>query len=104
MDVCHGIGIQDLQSGWSLGVPAQGIEIMKDRHLVAVFIKDGVIESLRSDPPDITAVELRLANFSRVIIPDRETDQRDEDLHSYLLFNDKSKETGNSSVGPCHIR
>ncbi len=93
VDVGHGIGIQVLQAGWSLGVPARGVEIMKDRHLVAVAIKDGVIDSLRSDPPDSTAVELRLADFSRAVASIRKNKLQDEDLHSYLLFNDKSKET-----------
>jgi hypothetical protein len=92
VDIGHGIGIQVLQAGWSIGVPSRGVEIMKDRHLIAISIKDGVIESLRGDPPDSTGVELRLADFSHAMVPDRETCQRDTKLHSYLLCKDKSKE------------
>lgn len=92
VDIGHGIGIQVLQAGWSHGVPSRGVEIMKDRHLIAVSIKDGVVESLRSDPPDSTGVELKLADFSHAMVPDRDTLQRDEELHSFLLFSDKSKE------------
>jgi hypothetical protein len=90
VDIGHGIGIQVLQAGWCHGVPSRGVEIMKDRHLVAVSIQDGVIESLRSDPPDSMAVELRHADFSLAMVPDRERSQRDTELHSYLLFKDKS--------------
>mmetsp|Transcript_21590 Transcript_21590/g.46973 ORF Transcript_21590/g.46973 Transcript_21590/m.46973 type:complete len:761 (-) Transcript_21590:168-2450(-) len=92
VDIGHGIGIQVLQSGWALGIPARGVEIMKDRHLIADAIKEGVLESLRNDPPDGTMAELELADFSCAVIPDKETNNRDEKLRSFLLFEDKPNE------------
>ena len=85
VDIGHGIGIQVLQAGWTLGVPSRGVEIMKDRHLVAEALREGVLEGVRDNPPDSTLVELTLADFSRAIV----SEDRDEKLRSFLLFNDK---------------
>ena len=86
VDIGHGIGIQVLQAGWANSVPARGVEIMKERHLVAESIREGVIESLRNDPPDNTLVELECEDFSKAIVGE----DRDEKLRSFLLFKDKS--------------
>lgn len=97
VDIGHGFGIQVLQAGWSLGVPSRGIELMADRHNIAAQIRDGVIDRYRDDPPDGTAVELKLADFTRAMIPDTvETDESEDDttnqLRSFLLFEDKNWE------------
>eukprot|EP00956_Cyclotella_meneghiniana_P011026 scaffold15443_cov50-Cyclotella_meneghiniana.AAC.5 len=90
VDIGHGFGIQVLQAGWSLGVPSRGIELMADRHNIALQIRDGVIDRYRDDPPDSTMVELKLADFTRAMIPDVETYASDANLRSFLLFKDKT--------------
>lgn len=93
LDVGHGLGIQVLQAGWGyLGVPARGVEIMRDRHIIAENILEWVLGNLRNDPPDRRLVELELADFSCAIVPDKKTNKRDEKLRELLLFTDKSKE------------
>jgi len=92
VDIGHGIGIQVLQAGWAHGVRARGVEIMKDRHVIAQAVEAGVLESLRTNPPDATKVQLRLADFSRAIIRDKKTYKRDEELRQFLLFHDESDE------------
>ncbi|KAL7530782.1 hypothetical protein ACHAXR_003673 [Thalassiosira sp. AJA248-18] len=91
VDIGHGIGIQVLQAGWSLGVPARGVEIMKNRHLIATAIQEGVLEILRNDPPDSTMVDLKLADFSWAIVPNKKSGRRDEELRRFLLMQDKSE-------------
>jgi hypothetical protein len=86
VDIGHGLGIQVLQAGWSLGVQARGVEIMEDRHRASELIRQGVLESLRDDPPDDGAVELRWRNFRYAV----ETATRDEELRTYLLLKDRS--------------
>jgi len=92
IDIGHGMGIQVLQAGWSLGVPARGVEIMKDRHLIAQAIEREVLDNLGPDYPDATLVQLKHADFSRAILPDKKTNERDEELRKFLLFQDKSQE------------
>ena len=89
LDIGHGIGIQVLQAGLSHGVPARGVEIMKGRHLVAEALLWGVIDNLRDDPPDSSLVELLGKDFTGAIVPNAETNLRDEQLREFLLFTDK---------------
>lgn len=65
---------------------------MELRHLCAEFIRDGVLESLRRDPPDNSLVELRFEDFSRAFVPNKETGMHNEELRRFLLFRDKSEE------------
>jgi len=83
LDIGHGIGIQVIQAGWSQSVPSRGVEIVKDRHLIAEGIYKGVLDRLRSHPPDSTLAELRLNDFVPAIT------EGDEELNSFLLFKDK---------------
>jgi hypothetical protein len=87
VDIGHGMGIQVLQAGWSHGVPARGVEIMKGRHHVAEQLVEGMIrDQLKDDPPDSTAVVLKNVDFSHAIVREEETGCRDEALRSFLLF------------------
>ena len=87
------MGIQVLQAGWGpMGVPSQGVEIMTDRHLIAKSIREGVLEECRNDPPDSSLVNLKLADFSRAVVPDQETHLRDEQLRRSILFCDMPEE------------
>ena len=92
LDIGHGIGIQVLQAGLSHGVPARGVEIMKGRHLVAEALLWGVIDNLRDHPPDSSLVELLGKDFTGAIVPNADTNLRDEELREFLLFTDKSIE------------
>ena len=93
VDIGHGMGIQVLQAGWGpMGVPSQGVEIMTDRHLIAKSIREGVLEECRNDPPDSSLVNLKLADFSRAVVPDQETHLRDEQLRRSILFCDMPEE------------
>ena len=89
VDIGHGIGIQVLQAGWSHGVPARGVEIMKGRHLVAEELLRGALDDLRSDPPNWDAVRLINADFSRAVAPDA-SGRIDDGLRRFLLFEDGS--------------
>ena len=93
VDIGSGLGIQNLQAGWSLGIPSRGVEIMKPRHYVAQALREGVLESLRRDPPDDTLVDLYLGDFSCALTKDEHTGERDEQLRTWLLFEDKPTET-----------
>ena len=91
VDIGHGMGIQVLQAGWSHGVRARGVELMKGRHHVAVQLMEGMIRDLlKDDPPDSTAVVLKNDDFSHAFVPDAETRCRDEALRSFLLFAEPS--------------
>jgi len=83
LDIGHGIGIQVIQAGWSQSVPSRGVEIVKDRHLIAEGIYKGVLDRLRSHPPDSTLAELRLNDFVPAIT------EGDKKLLDFLLFKDK---------------
>jgi hypothetical protein len=89
VDIGHGMGIQVLQAGWSHGVPARGVEIMKGRHVVAEELMKGIIGNLCGDPPDSTAVVLKNVDFSHAIVLDSEG-RRDEELRQFLLFAEPS--------------
>ena len=93
VDIGHGMGILVLQAGWSLGVPSRGVELLKDRHDIATKVRDGVLDTLRNDPPDSTMVELQLADFSRAMIPDKHSLKCDNNLRSFLLFRDMPLDT-----------
>ena len=98
VDIGHGIGIQCLQAGWALGKPSRGVEIMLDRHEISEVIQNGVLESLRSDPPDNSLIELKKADFSVAVVADETTGIRDEGLRRFLLFQDKSKDVQKGMV------
>lgn len=87
LDIGHGIGIQVIQAGWSQSVPSRGVEIVKDRHLISELIREGVVERLRSDPPDSTKAELRLNDFVPAIT------EGDKKLLDFLLFKNKPLDT-----------
>ena len=91
VDIGHGIGIQVLQAGWSHGIPARGVEIMKGRHLVAEALLQGVLDGLRYDPPNWDGVKLRNADFSHAVAPDA-CGRIDEELRRFLLFEDESSD------------
>ncbi|KAL7445379.1 hypothetical protein ACHAXM_009793 [Skeletonema potamos] len=88
-DIGHGIGIQVMQAGWTLDVCSRGIELMKGRHEIAEAIREGVIDELRSDPPDSTKVELRLGNLVHCVQSPPNKSYRDEELRRFVLFQDK---------------
>jgi hypothetical protein len=88
-DIGHGIGLQVMQAGWTLDVCSRGIELMKGRHEIAEAIREGVIDELRSDPPDSTKVELRLDNLVHCALPPPGQSKRDEELRRFVLFQDK---------------
>lgn len=93
LDIGHGLGIQVLQAGWSLGVPSRGVEIMRDRHLISEQIRKGVLDSCERPAPDSRMAELRLADFSCAIVPEKneseEQQKERKELLSFLLFEDK---------------
>ena len=89
VDIGHGLGIQVLQTAWTMGVPSRGVELIKDRHRVSENLRDAVLETLRTDPPDSTLVELKCADFSKAVIPDQDTNKRDDIQRSFLLLEDK---------------
>ncbi|KAL9186290.1 hypothetical protein ACHAXT_005528 [Thalassiosira profunda] len=90
LDIGHGLGIQVLQAALALGLPSRGVEVMKGRHFGAEAIRDGVVESLRTDPPDSSLVDLRAEDFSHAFVPCKETLLRDENMREHLLFHDVS--------------
>mmetsp|Transcript_37511 Transcript_37511/g.76665 ORF Transcript_37511/g.76665 Transcript_37511/m.76665 type:complete len:650 (+) Transcript_37511:93-2042(+) len=88
-DIGHGIGLQVMQAGWTLDAFSRGIELMEGRHEIAQVICQGVIEELRSDPPDSTKVDLRLENLVHCVLPPQGKSERDEELRRFVLFQDK---------------
>jgi len=88
-DIGHGIGLQVMQAGWTLDACSRGIELMEGRHEIAQVICQGVIEELRSDPPDSTKVDLRLENLVHCVLPPPGKSERDEELRRFVLFQDK---------------
>eukprot|EP00985_Skeletonema_marinoi_P020582 scaffold12293_cov120-Skeletonema_marinoi.AAC.1 len=62
---------------------------MEGRHEIAQVICQGVIEELRSDPPDSTKVDLRLENLVHCVLPPPGKSERDEELRRFVLFQDK---------------
>ncbi|KAK1738367.1 hypothetical protein QTG54_011036 [Skeletonema marinoi] len=88
-DIGHGIGLQVMQAGWTLDAFSRGIELMEGRHEIAQVICQGVIEELRSDPPDSTKVDLRLENLVHCVLPPPGKSERDEELRRFVLFQDK---------------
>ncbi|KAL7469145.1 hypothetical protein ACHAXS_009419 [Conticribra weissflogii] len=71
VDIGHGLGIQVMQVGLCLGVHSRGVELMKNRHMLAKQLESDLKNEFSAY--SFEKIELEMCDFTHAFLPNKKT-------------------------------
>jgi len=71
VDIGHGLGIQVMQVGLCLGVPSRGVELMRNRHMLAKELESDLKNVFSAQ--SFEKIELEMCDFTHGFLPNKIT-------------------------------
>lgn len=82
--------MQVLQAGLVYGFESRGVEIMSKRYMLANELQQAFLDYFRSDPPNMSKINMLQGNFAKGFPDGVPTGEPDWAMRSFLLCNDLS--------------